>query len=62
MRRMGPALLARAEELEADLLVMAVSRSRMRNRISGGVSQQFLDHHDIALVIVIGIRPDGPPA
>lgn len=48
----GPALLARAKELEADLLVMGgYGRSRMRERIFGGVTQYVLDHHDIPVLI-----------
>jgi nucleotide-binding universal stress UspA family protein len=48
----GPALLARAEELGADLLVMGgYGRSRMRERIFGGVTQYVLDHHDIPVLI-----------
>lgn len=48
----GPALLARANELEADLLVMGgYGRSRMRERIFGGVTQHVLDHHDISVLI-----------
>lgn len=48
----GPALLARARELETDLLVMGgYGRSRMRERIFGGVTQHVLDHHDIAVLI-----------
>jgi nucleotide-binding universal stress UspA family protein len=48
----GPALLARAKELGADLLVMGgYGRSRMRERIFGGVTQHVLDHHDIPILI-----------
>lgn len=48
----GPALLARAKELEADLMVMGgYGRSRMRERIFGGVTQHVLDHHDIAVLL-----------
>jgi nucleotide-binding universal stress UspA family protein len=48
----GPALLARAKELGADLLVMGgYGRSRMRERIFGGVTQHMLDHHDIPVLI-----------
>jgi nucleotide-binding universal stress UspA family protein len=47
----GPALPARAEELEADLLVMGRGRSPMRERIFGDVTWQFLDHHAIAMLI-----------
>ncbi len=48
----GPALLARAKELEPDLLVMGgYGRSRMRERIFGGVTQHVLDHHDIPVLI-----------
>lgn len=48
----GPALLARAKELDADLLVMGgYGRSRMRERIFGGVTQHVLDHHDMAVLI-----------
>ena len=48
----GPALLARAAELGVDLLVMGgYGRSRMRERIFGGVTQYVLDHHDIPVLI-----------
>jgi nucleotide-binding universal stress UspA family protein len=48
----GPALLARAKELGADLLVMGgYGRSRMRERIFAGVTQHMLDHHDIPVLI-----------
>src|SRR5918995_131313 len=48
----GPALLARAKELEADLLVMGgYGRSRMRERIFGGVTQHVLDHHEMPILI-----------
>jgi nucleotide-binding universal stress UspA family protein len=48
----GPALCARAKELEADLLVMGgYGRSRMRERIFGGVTQHVLDQHDIPVLI-----------
>ena len=48
----GPALLARAKELGADLLVIGgYGRSRMRERIFGGVTQHVLDHHDIPVLI-----------
>jgi nucleotide-binding universal stress UspA family protein len=50
--QVGPALLARAKELEADLLVMGgYGRSRMRERIFGGVTQHVLDRHDIPVLI-----------
>jgi nucleotide-binding universal stress UspA family protein len=48
----GPALLAQAEDLGADLLVMGgYGRSRMRERIFGGVTQHVLDHHDMPVLI-----------
>lgn len=48
----GPALLAQAGELEADLLVMGgYSRSRMRERIFGGVTRHVLDHHGMPVLI-----------
>jgi nucleotide-binding universal stress UspA family protein len=48
----GSALLARAAELQADLLVMGgYSRSRMRERIFGGVTQHVLEHHDLPVLI-----------
>jgi nucleotide-binding universal stress UspA family protein len=48
----GPALLARAGELGADLLVMGgYGRSRMRERIFGGVTQHVLDHREIPVLI-----------
>jgi nucleotide-binding universal stress UspA family protein len=48
----GPALLARAQELGADLLVMGgYGRRRMRERIFGGVTQHVLDHHDMPVLI-----------
>jgi nucleotide-binding universal stress UspA family protein len=48
----GPALLARVKELEADLLVMGgYGRSRMRERVFGGVTQHLLDHHDIPVLL-----------
>ena len=51
-RASAPALPARAEELKADLLVMGGhGRSRMRERIFGDVTWQFLDHHAIAMLI-----------
>jgi nucleotide-binding universal stress UspA family protein len=50
--QVGPALLGRAKELEADLLVMGgYGRSRMRERIFGGVTQHVLDHHDMPVLI-----------
>jgi nucleotide-binding universal stress UspA family protein len=47
----GPALPARAEEVKADLLVMGRGRSRMRERIVGDATCQFLDHHAFAMLI-----------
>ncbi|HYZ26209.1 MAG TPA: universal stress protein [Geminicoccaceae bacterium] len=48
----GPALLARAKELGAELLVMGgYGRSRMRERIFGGVTRHVLDHCDLPVLI-----------
>ena len=48
----GPALLARARELGARLLVMGgYGRRRMRERIFGGVTRHVIDHGDIPLLI-----------
>jgi nucleotide-binding universal stress UspA family protein len=48
----GAALLARARELGADLLVMGgYGRSRMRERIFGGVTRHVLDHCDLPVLI-----------
>ena len=48
----GPALLARARELGARLLVMGGDgRSRMRDRIFGGVTRHVPDHGDLPLLI-----------
>jgi nucleotide-binding universal stress UspA family protein len=50
--QVGPALLAQAKEFEADLLVMGgYGRSRMRERIFGGVTQHVLDHHEMPVLI-----------
>jgi nucleotide-binding universal stress UspA family protein len=46
--------LARAAELGADLLVTGgYGRSRMRERIFGGVTQHVLDHHDTCPVLIV---------
>jgi nucleotide-binding universal stress UspA family protein len=48
----GSALLARTKELSASLLVMGgYGRSRMRERIFGGVTRYVLDHCDIPVLI-----------
>ena len=47
----GWALRALARELGADLPVMGgYGRSRMRERIFGGVTQHVLDHHDMPVL------------
>jgi nucleotide-binding universal stress UspA family protein len=48
----GPALLARAREFGAELLVMGgYGRSRLRERIFGGVTRHVLDHCDVPVLI-----------
>lgn len=48
----GEALLAKAEELEVDLLVMgAYGRSRFSELIFGGVTRHVLGHHRLPLLI-----------
>jgi len=48
----GPALLARAREFGAELLVMGgYGRSRLRERIFGGVTRRVLDHCDVPVPI-----------
>jgi nucleotide-binding universal stress UspA family protein len=50
--QVGAALLARTRELGAKLLVMGgYGRSRMRERIFGGVTQHVLDHSDVPVLI-----------
>jgi nucleotide-binding universal stress UspA family protein len=48
----GSALLTRAKELGAELLVMGgYGRSRMRERVFGGVTRHVLDHCDLPVLI-----------
>lgn len=48
----GEALLAKAKELRADLLVMgAYGRSMFREMILGGVTEHMLEHADIPLLL-----------
>jgi nucleotide-binding universal stress UspA family protein len=48
----GPALLAQARDLGAEMLVMGgYGRSRMRERIFGGVTRYVLDHCDLPVLI-----------
>ena len=51
-RKVGEILLAEAEAIDADLLVMgAYSHSRLREMILGGVTRHVLDHAEIPLLM-----------
>ncbi len=50
-RPVGEILLAKAQELESDLLVMgAHSRTRLREMIPGGVAKYVLEHAQIPVL------------